>query len=33
MRSKITLLNLGTAVLMAAWLAVACYGIAYLISR
>jgi hypothetical protein len=31
--SPLTLLNLGTAGVIVAWLAVACYAIAYLISH
>ena len=33
MRSKVTLLNVGTAGFVIAWLAVACYALAYLISH
>jgi hypothetical protein len=31
--TQVTLLNLGTATVIAAWLAVACYATAYLISH
>jgi len=33
MRGKVTLLNVGTAGFVIAWLAVACYALAYLISH